>query len=80
MNLWRILSFASLAWGVLFYLLSYGIMNTGANIGGTISPTLTPWLAERFGWNLSLGFAALVAVLGGVLWLLVKPGDGLRQG
>jgi len=57
-----------------------GIMNTGANIGGTISPTLTPWIAERFGWNLSLGFAALVAVLGGVLWLLVRPGDGLRQG
>ena len=57
-----------------------GIMNTGANIGGTISPTLTPWLAEQFGWDASLGFAACVAALGGVLWLLVKPGDGLRKG
>ncbi len=56
-----------------------GIMNTGANIGGTISPTLTPWLAEQFGWNVSLGFAAAVAALGGLLWLLVKPGDGLRE-
>jgi MFS transporter, ACS family, glucarate transporter len=56
-----------------------GIMNTGANIGGTISPTLTPWLAEQFGWNASLGFAACVAALGGVLWLLVRPGDGLRH-
>jgi len=56
-----------------------GIMNTGANIGGTISPTLTPWLAEQFGWNASLGFAALVAALGGMLWLLIKPGDGLRK-
>jgi ACS family glucarate transporter-like MFS transporter len=56
-----------------------GIMNTGANIGGTISPTLTPWLAEQFGWNVSLGFAAAVAALGGLLWLLVRPGDGLKK-
>ncbi|HEY3197878.1 MAG TPA: MFS transporter [Nitrospirales bacterium] len=57
-----------------------GVMNTGANIGGTISPTLTPWLAEQFGWNVSLGFAAFVAVIGGMLWLLIRPGDGLSAG
>ena len=56
-----------------------GIMNTGANVGGTISPTLTPWLAEQFGWNVSLGFAAGIAILGGLLWLLIRPGDGLRE-
>ena len=56
-----------------------GIMNTGANVGGTISPTLTPWLAEQYGWNVSLGFAAAVAALGGLLWLLIRPGDGLRK-
>lgn len=56
-----------------------GIMNTGANVGGTISPTLTPWLAEQFGWNASLGFAAAVAALGGLLWLLIRPGDGLKK-
>ena len=56
-----------------------GIMNTGANVGGTISPTLTPWMAEHFGWNVSLGFAAAVAALGGLLWLLIRPGDGLRK-
>ncbi len=55
-----------------------GIMNTGANVGGTISPTLTPWLAEHFGWNMSLGFAATIAAIGGLLWLLIRPGDGLR--
>jgi len=55
-----------------------GIMNTGANIGGAISPTFTPWLAEQFGWNTSLSFAAFVAALGGVLWLLIRPGNGLR--
>ena len=55
-----------------------GIMNTGANIGGTISPTLTPWLAEHFGWTVSLGVAAGIAGMGGLLWLLVKTGDGLK--
>ncbi|MDE3226467.1 MAG: MFS transporter [Nitrospirota bacterium] len=56
-----------------------GIMNTGANIGGTLSPTLTPWLAEQVGWDAALGAAAAVALLGCVLWLGVKPGDGLRE-
>jgi ACS family glucarate transporter-like MFS transporter len=56
-----------------------GIMNTGANLGGTISPTLTPWLAEQFGWNFAVGFAAAVAAVGGVLWLLIRPGDGLKK-
>ncbi len=56
-----------------------GVMNTGANIGGTISPTLTPWLAEQFGWNVSLGVAAGIAALGGLLWLLVRTGDGLKK-
>jgi ACS family glucarate transporter-like MFS transporter len=56
-----------------------GIMNTGANVGGTLSPTLTPWLAEHFGWNVSLGFAAAVAAMGGLLWLLVRPGNGLKK-
>jgi dipeptide/tripeptide permease len=27
-----------------------GFMNMGGNIGGAISPALTPWLAGRFGW------------------------------
>jgi len=54
-----------------------GLMNTGANIGGAISPTLTPWLANHWGWPVSLGVAAAVAILGGVLWLRIKPGDGL---
>lgn len=55
-----------------------GLMNTGANLGGTISPTLTPWLADQFGWSAALGTAALMACCGGILWLWVKPGDGLR--
>lgn len=56
-----------------------GVMNMGANIGGAISPTLTPWLAHHWGWPSSLSFAAFVALVGGLLWLRIKPGDGLKQ-
>jgi len=56
-----------------------GLMNTGANIGGAISPTLTPWLANQWGWPVSLGVAAAVAILGGILWLKIDPGKGLQK-
>lgn len=56
-----------------------GLMNMGANIGGAISPTVTPWIAEQWGWPLSLGTAALVAVLGGLLWLWIDPEKGLMD-
>lgn len=55
-----------------------GLMNTGANLGGTLSPTLTPWLAEQLGWTAALGIAAGVALVGGLLGIVIKPGDGLR--
>lgn len=54
-----------------------GVMNTGANIGGSLSPTLTPWIAEQWGWAVSLLVAAGIALLGGTLWLFTNPGNGL---
>ncbi len=51
-----------------------GFMNTLANVGGIISPTLTPLLAERLGWDSALMFAAALAVLGALLWVGVSPG------
>jgi ACS family glucarate transporter-like MFS transporter len=56
-----------------------GLMNMGANIGGAISPTITPWIAEQWGWPTSLGTAALITLIGAILWLGIKPGEGLRQ-
>jgi ACS family glucarate transporter-like MFS transporter len=53
-----------------------GLMNTGANIGGALSPTLTPWLAHRIGWAGALCVAAGVALLGGLLWLRIRPEEG----
>lgn len=56
-----------------------GLMNMGANIGGTLSPTVTPWIAARWGWGASLGAAALLAFIGGILWLWIDPGKGLTD-
>jgi len=55
-----------------------GLMNTGANIGGAISPSLTPWIAAHWGWPVSLGTAALIAIIGGLMWLKIDPGKGLN--
>ncbi|MDH4237561.1 MAG: MFS transporter, partial [Nitrospira sp.] len=56
-----------------------GLMNMGANIGGAVSPTLTPWIAEHWGWSVSLSVAAIIALIGGVLWLKIDPGRGLAE-
>lgn len=56
-----------------------GLMNMGANIGGAISPTITPWIAALWGWPVSLSVAALIALLGGFLWIKIDPGKGLHQ-
>lgn len=55
-----------------------GLMNMGANLGGAISPTLTPWIAQQWGWGVSLGLAAFVSLVGGLMWVRIKPGDGLQ--
>ena len=56
-----------------------GIMNTGANLGGTISPTLTPWLADSYGWPVALGLAAGIAFIGGLCWFFIRPELGLKN-
>jgi ACS family glucarate transporter-like MFS transporter len=49
-----------------------GVMNFGGNLGGMISPVLTPWLAERIGWEAALTLTAGLAVMAGLLWLRVR--------
>jgi sugar phosphate permease len=49
-----------------------GIMNTGANLGGFVAPTLTPLIASIAGWSWSLYFASLVVLIGVVCWFLVN--------
>ena len=50
-----------------------GLMNTGSNIGGVISPTLTPLIAQHFGWVHALDFASVVALGAAALWLWISP-------
>jgi ACS family glucarate transporter-like MFS transporter len=54
-----------------------GVMNTGANIGGAISPSLTPWLAAEWGWSVALCTAAAIAALGGLMWLKIDTSKAL---
>ena len=49
------------------------IMNTGAQVGGAVTTTLTPWLAGRFGWSAGFFAAALFAFAGAFAWLGVNP-------
>ncbi len=53
-----------------------GVMNFGCNVGGLLSPVLTPWLATRLGWENALSVAALLAVVGGLLWFGISIDSG----
>ncbi len=46
-----------------------GVMNCGSNIGGLVSPALTPVLAAYLGWENALYIAAGLSIVGALLWL-----------
>ncbi len=50
-----------------------GFMNTGNQIGAAITATLTPWIAERYGWTASFLVAAALCIVGAISWLIVDP-------
>jgi len=50
-----------------------GVMNLGSNIGGLISPALTPLLAVSVGWTNALYVAAASAAIAAALWLGISP-------
>ncbi len=53
-----------------------GVMNMGSNVGGLISPALTPMLAAKIGWENALLLAAGISVLGAAAWfgISLEPG------
>jgi ACS family glucarate transporter-like MFS transporter len=55
-----------------------GIMNMGSNLGGLVSPALTPVLAAWIGWEAALHVAAALAVVAALLWIGVRPGHRAR--
>jgi ACS family glucarate transporter-like MFS transporter len=50
-----------------------GLMNMGNQLGGVVTASLTPLLADRFGWTASFVFAALLCFAGAVAWVLIDP-------
>lgn len=49
------------------------IINMGAQIGGAVTASLTPWIAQRYGWTTSFAIAAVLALLSAACWLTVQP-------
>ncbi len=50
-----------------------GIMNMGGQLGGTLTASLTPIIAERYGWTTSFLVAAGLCAAGALAWLVVRP-------
>lgn len=50
-----------------------GFMNMGAQIGGMVTASLTPFIASRFGWTTSFLVAAALCVVGAFAWMIVDP-------
>src|SRR5438105_11586752 len=50
-----------------------GFMNMGAQIGGMVTASLTPFIASRFGWTASFLVAAALCMFGALAWMSVDP-------
>lgn len=50
-----------------------GLMNMGGQLGGALTASLTPWIADRLGWTASFLVAAGLCALGALAWLFVNP-------
>src|SRR5579883_1741017 len=55
-----------------------GVMNMGNQIGGTITASLTPYLAALFGWTASFLVAAGLCSIAALVWLGVDPERRIR--
>jgi ACS family D-galactonate transporter-like MFS transporter len=53
--------------------LAGAFMNTGGNVGGLMSPVLTPIMAEQIGWPGSIAVACVISGVGGLVWFFIKP-------
>lgn len=57
--------------------LASGFMNMGGQLGGALTASLTPVIAQRYGWTSSFLVAAVFSGVGGLAWLLVEPDQRL---
>jgi ACS family glucarate transporter-like MFS transporter len=52
-----------------------GVMNMGAQIGGAVTASLTPVIANEFGWTASFLVAAGLSAVGALAWIPVRSQD-----
>lgn len=50
-----------------------GIMNMGGQLGGALTASLSPWIANQFGWTASFLTAAALCAVASAAWFLVDP-------
>jgi ACS family glucarate transporter-like MFS transporter len=50
-----------------------GFMNMGGNLGGTVSPSLTPYLAQNYNWETSIMVMSGLCVVGALCWAGLHP-------
>jgi ACS family glucarate transporter-like MFS transporter len=50
-----------------------GVINMGAQLGGALTSSLTPWIAKEYGWSASFLTASALCLAGAIGWLLVDP-------
>lgn len=50
-----------------------GVMNMGAQFGGVVTASLTPWIGVHHGWPASFFTAAALCVVGAAAWTAVCP-------
>jgi MFS transporter, ACS family, glucarate transporter len=55
------------------------LVNMGGQIGGAVTASLTPWIAQHYSWNTSFAVAAILAILSAVCWLSVHPETPLHH-
>jgi MFS transporter, ACS family, glucarate transporter len=49
------------------------LVNTGGQIGGAVTASLTPWIAQHYGWTTSFAFSAMLCLLAALCWMAVHP-------
>ncbi len=53
------------------------MVNTGGQIGGAVTASLTPWIAQSYGWTTSFAIAAILSIVGAICWMTVHPEQSL---
>jgi MFS transporter, ACS family, glucarate transporter len=55
------------------------MVNMGGQIGGAVTASLTPWIAQRYGWTTSFSVSAALALIGAICWMTVHPEQPLDE-